>query len=103
MLGKLFDFMISVVMNGILCLFVAIPVCIVAQFALAFLSIPLSLIRAPIQGWLMGSGEFLASYGFIFSIMLISEVLDDYELPNFRKLFKKLWKPSKRRRQQCLA
>jgi len=92
MLKKLFDFFVSVIKFGVFNFFFAIPVCIVAHIALGILSVPLSYVIPDVyQDTVIGVLFSLASYSFVFSILLISDLLDNYNLPSLKTLSRWLW------------
>lgn len=93
MLGKAFDFLVSVVINGVLALFIAAFFYIIFAFLLVFAMFPVSIIAGDeaasrIIDFAIGDD----SYRIIYAVVFISMMMDDLSIPNIKTALKRCWR-----------
>ena len=90
MFGKIFDFLVSVAVNGFFAIFIAAIFYIILAIVFAFAMIPVSIIAGDnIANQIMNFAGNDFGYKIVYAIVFISMMMDDLGIPNIKTAIKK--------------
>lgn len=94
-MGKLFDFIVLVAINGFIAIFVSVTFWFILAFVFAFAMIPVSILVG--DSIAIGLSAAVDDLGFrvIYAIVFISMMLEDMGMPGIKQTLSKWWRNKK--------